>query len=285
MVQTPTPSALASGPFLARCIRPFSVPRRRQLAVGSENRPALFASTELGTKQTQTEAHVRIIHRRRRSWRPPLPPPAPQIVRPSGLNVRTRFPPAAFGSASTSFPRNLRPSSRVFAPVRSAATAMAEAAIQAALEQGGAIRAAILQEIANAFQPGQTGDLAVKAAVKDETIDAVASALKDPASHLSTLVKDEYDRRADAEFPYRAKLRGLSITDWVAAWRDLVVDQDQVSWTLQAVENNSSLATILALQAANPANAELQELRRASTARYAAKLSWKALCLPSHGGS
>ena len=162
---------------------------------------------------------------------------------------------------------------------------MAEAAIQAALEQGGAIRAAILQEIANAFQPGQAGNLAVKAAVKDETIDAVAAALKDPASDLSTLVKDEYDRRADAEFPYRAKLRGLSIADWVAAWRDLVVDQDQVSWTLQAVETNSSLATILALQAANPTNPELQELRRASTARYAAKLSWKALCLPSHGGS
>ena len=90
---------------------------------------------------------------------------------------------------------------------------MAEAAIQAALEQDGAIRAAILQEIANAFQPGQAGNLAVKAAVKDETIDAVAAVLKDPASDLSTLVKDECDRRADAEFPYRAKLRGLSITD------------------------------------------------------------------------
>ncbi|CAK0796959.1 unnamed protein product [Prorocentrum cordatum] len=166
---------------------------------------------------------------------------------------------------------------------------MAEAAIRAALEQGGAIRTAIVEEIAKTFQPGEPGLRAIEKAagevVRDKAIEAVTAVLKDPTSGLSTLIKDEYNRRADTEFPYRAKLRALSMDEWVSAWRDLVVDQDQVSWTLQAVEQNSSPATILALQAAHPENADLQQLRRASTARYAAKLSWKQLCLPSHGGS
>ena len=79
-------------------------------------------------------------------------------------------------------------------------------------------------------------------------------------------------------------MRELSVADWTAAWRDLV-DSDQVSWTMQAVEQNPVLANIMALSASHPSNVELQELKKATTARYAAKESWKKFCLGTHGGS
>ena len=169
---------------------------------------------------------------------------------------------------------------------------MAEAiqtAIAAALAPNGAIHTAILAEIQKAFEQGQPGDLAIVAGatsvVNTCAVPAVAEALKDKNSEISQLIKSEYDRRADESFPYRAKLRELSVAEWTAAWRDLVVDSDQVSWTMQAVEQNPVLANIMALSASHPTNVELQELKKATTARYAAKVSWKKLCLGIHGGS
>ncbi|MCP4516165.1 MAG: hypothetical protein GY824_13180, partial [Delftia sp.] len=164
-----------------------------------------------------------------------------------------------------------------------------QAAIAAALEPAGAIHSAILAEIGKAFEQGQPGELAIAAgaaaAVNTHACACVAAALKDKDSEVYQLIQSEYDRRADETFPYRAKLRLLTVAEWAAAWRDLVVDSDQVSWAMQAVEHNPVLANIMALSASNPANLELQELKRATTARYAAKVSWKKLCLSTHGGS
>ena len=164
-----------------------------------------------------------------------------------------------------------------------------QAAIAAALEPAGAIHSAILAEIGKAFEQGQPGELAIAAgaaaAVNTHACACVAAALKDKDSEVYQLIQSEYDRRADETFPCRAKLRLLTVAEWAAAWRDLVVDSDQVSWTMQAVEHNPVLANIMALSASNPANLELQELKRATTARYAAKVSWKKLCLSTRGGS
>ncbi|CAK0857906.1 unnamed protein product, partial [Prorocentrum cordatum] len=82
----------------------------------------------------------------------------------------------------------------------------------------------------------------------------------DNTSELSKLVLSEFDRRADHLYPYRATLR-LSVAECAAAWRDLVVNLDQGSWTMQA---------------------ERADLKRASTARHAAKMSWKKLCHIKH---
>ena len=167
--------------------------------------------------------------------------------------------------------------------------APAQAAITAALLPDGAIMAAIVAEIKKTFEQGNRGDLLIQAAAgaaaNTLAVPAVITAIKDEGSELSKLLQSEYDRRADKAFPYRAKLRQLSVAEWNAAWRDMVVDSDQVSWTMQAVEQNPTLANIMALSAANPANHELAELKRATTARYAAKVSWKSLCLDSEGGS
>ena len=164
-----------------------------------------------------------------------------------------------------------------------------QAAIATALAPAGAIHDVILAEIKKAFEQGQPGDVAItacsSAAVNTLAVPAVVAALKDKKSELSELVKSEYDRRADESFPYRVLLRGLTVAEWTAAWRDLVVDSDQVSWLMQAAEHNPAMANIMALSAANPGNTELQELKRATTAKYAAKVSWKKLCLSSHDGS
>ncbi|CAK0909944.1 unnamed protein product [Prorocentrum cordatum] len=169
------------------------------------------------------------------------------------------------------------------------AEAAAQAAITAALEPTGAIMTAITAEITKAFNQGEVGDLAITvgaaAAANAHSVPAVVTALKDPASELSKAVQAECERRADAAFPYRARLRQLSVAEWEAAWRDLVVDADHLASTLKAAEQNPALANIWALSAANPGNAELAEPKRASTVRYAAKLRWKSLCFPEQGGS
>jgi len=169
------------------------------------------------------------------------------------------------------------------------AEAAVQAAIAAALQPDGAIATAISNAIQSAFEQGNAGDLAItvaaNSAAKTLAVPAVVAAMQDPNSEFSKGLQSEYDRRADTAFPYRARLRQLSVAEWSAAWRDLVVDSDQVSWTMQAVKTNPALANILALSAAHPGNNELNELKRATTARYAAKVSWKSLCLTSDGGS
>ena len=113
-----------------------------------------------------------------------------------------------------------------------------------------------------------TKTLAKKVAPGGLVLDAIDSAL---------------DRCADAEYPFRAKLRSLSLEDWDAAWKGLMVDPDLVS-TLATAMSDSAFATILALQAANPTNQELAAIKRHAAMKHATKQTWKGLLSLPWGG-
>jgi len=140
------------------------------------------------------------------------------------------------------------------------------------------------QAVVAYFGAGQPGTQAVDVAAAGAAARAVSQALL-PGGEITAAFAKEFDQRADAEYPYRRKLRSLSTAEWSAAWKHLVIEADSATQAADAVAADPAMANVLALQAAYPQNAELLALRNATAMKYAAKLSWKSLCLSEFGGS
>ena len=97
-----------------------------------------------------------------------------------------------------------------------------------------------------------------------------------PGGQVHTLA-EAFNVQADAEYPWRSVLRKLSVPEWDAAWKGLVVDPDHVD-ALSAAMSDSAMATIMALHAAHPSDPDLTALKRFTAMKHAPKVSWKALC-------
>ena len=153
--------------------------------------------------------------------------------------------------------------------------------ITAACDAGGSIHTAINHGIDATLNPG--GTLAV--AINDAIGAAIAQALSNnPAGDILQAIQGDFNQRADHEFPWRARLRALGPVEFANAWKNLVVDPDHLHALSEAISENPQMATIMALEAASPNNAELTALRRHTAMKHAPRVSWKSLCLPSHGG-
>lgn len=146
---------------------------------------------------------------------------------------------------------------------------------------GGAIHSAISQLIAASVN----NDGVVHTAVTNDVATAVSNSIATEAEgNILHAIRNDFDSRADREFPWRAKLRGMGPAEFTAAWKNLVVDPDHLHALSQAISDDPQMATIMALEAANPNNAELVALRRHASMKHAPKISWKSLCLPHCGG-
>jgi len=188
-------------------------------------------------------------------------------------------------------------------------------AIQQSLEENGAIRLAIEANLTTAL--GEQGvistrlsqvttyaDEAAKSAIERgleesgdihtkliqlvqfESSRAVVAAASPGGiieSAVEKLIRSEFDKRADAEYPFRAHLRSMTPRDFAAAWKAIVIDPDHMHALNEAMAEGS-MATIMGLSAAHPSNTELADLKRHVTMKHAPHTKWKALCLPSHGG-
>ena len=91
-----------------------------------------------------------------------------------------------------------------------------------------------------------------------------------PEGSIYKAFSGAFDAKADAEFPFRAVLRGLSAAQWRAAWEAIKADPDHVSSVMDSLPSpGSGMSQFLALHAAM---------------KSAPKKSWKQLCLPQFGG-
>ncbi|CAK0833856.1 unnamed protein product [Prorocentrum cordatum] len=155
--------------------------------------------------------------------------------------------------------------------------------IATAMEEASKPGGKVYQAIVDSFAAGQAGAQAVDVSAASASTRAVSQALL-PAGEITAAISKEFDQRADAEYPYRAKLRSLTTDQWSAAWRNLVVEAGAATQAADAVAKDPAMANVLALQAAHPQNPELLVLKSAATLKYAARLKWKPICLPSFGG-
>ena len=133
-----------------------------------------------------------------------------------------------------------------------------EEAIAAAVRDGGAVHAATTAVIAEQSRAG---------------------------GGIHTAFSGAFDTRADAEFPYRAVLRGLSAAQWRATWASIKVDPDDVSAVMDSLTApGSAMGQIMAFSAARPENADLAAFKQHAAMKSAPKKSWKQLCYPEQGG-
>ena len=161
--------------------------------------------------------------------------------------------------------------------------------IAEAVADPGPVYAAIAAKIAVESAPSGVISTAIAAAAQGVATGVVQNALQAAVQDGGVVLKAiraDFEDRADAEYPYRAKLRSLSPTEYAQTWKRLVVDPDTLSSMQEALnDSGGSMATILALGAAHPDNIELAALKQQAAMRHAPRMSWKSLCLPSHGGS
>ena len=155
-------------------------------------------------------------------------------------------------------------------------TLIAEA-IEAATKPGGAIYNSVVERITEqlttATLPGGTVYAAVEESAK-------------PGGVVHTAFTNEYNRAADQEYPWRAVLRSLTVSQWKATWEALTVDPDSVEAAGEAIEKSGNpAASLWGLSAAHPENKELEALKTRVAMKHAVRTKWKDLCLPERGGS
>ena len=134
---------------------------------------------------------------------------------------------------------------------------MADEAIKAALDDGGAISLAIKQHFTEAL--GDEG--AVAKAIAESSLRA----------------------KAEVAYPFLQHLKGMSVEKYKVAWRSLLTDADNAEHLISSM-SDQGVVSVFGLAAAYPANSELQQMKQASIVKSAPKTSLKSLCLPTHGG-
>ena len=149
--------------------------------------------------------------------------------------------------------------------------------IKEALDENGAVTAAISKAIASAL--GELG--AVKVHVQGALDSFLAGPVKSAIEHAH--FANDFDAKADAEYPFRKILRAASAADMSAAWQSLMVDPDHIQSLCDGIQE-TGLATILALHATHPNNVDLQRLKHHASLKNAPRAKWKSLCLPERGG-
>eukprot|EP00959_Pyramimonas_sp_CCMP1952_P423794 8877365-Pyramimonas_sp.AAC.1 len=91
-----------------------------------------------------------------------------------------------------------------------------EQAIATAVAPGGAVYAAVVEQLQTAAGPGGAVQIATDAALEASE----AKLLKEFHE-----LHGDFDKKADDRFPWRAVLRRMSAPQWKAAW-DVVTDPD-----------------------------------------------------------
>ena len=153
-----------------------------------------------------------------------------------------------------------------------------KALIAEALSESGPIALAISSTVAQAMVPNGPLEQPVHAA-----IDEAFAAASMTGGTIQKVADDSFNQKADAVFPFRAHLRGMTPRDFAAAWRALVVDPDHLA-ALSDAMSEGPMATIMALGAAHPGNTEIKDLKAHAAMRHAPKQTFKGLCLPGQGG-
>ncbi|CAK0828811.1 unnamed protein product, partial [Prorocentrum cordatum] len=154
-------------------------------------------------------------------------------------------------------------------------TLIAEA-IMAETQPGGAIYNSVVERIAEQLSTASLPGGTVYAAVEESA---------KPGGAVHAAFTNEYNRAADEEYPWRAVLRNLTVTQWKATWEALTVDPDSVEAAGEAIEKSGNpAASLWGSSAAHPKNKELEALKTRVAMKRAVRTKWKDLRLPERGG-
>ena len=174
---------------------------------------------------------------------------------------------------------------------------MAEEAITAALQPDGNITAAIQQAVADAVAPGGSIHVAIQnslnsaigeggsihGAVQNSFNSAIGEGGSIHGAVAAAIKEAALPAKAEAAYPCLKHLQGLTVEEYRAAWRALLVDSENSEHVLNSF-SDQGVASVFGLAAAYTGNAELQRMKQAAIMKSAPKTSLKALCLAAKGG-
>jgi hypothetical protein len=96
-------------------------------------------------------------------------------------------------------------------------------------------------------------------------------------------VINKLEEDLDAQFPFRAYRASCDAEAWAFGWKKLMIDQDHLANAAEQM-GDPAFAQVMSALASHPNDVQLKQLKEAASLKNAPKVSFKELCLRSHGG-